>query len=289
MHYNLQEVVEQEKHIICSFHKEKVHQQKNFWYFNQARSLDVELTRDDSLALILKIVQYLVSKANNFGGYSSSQDTVMLFYALSQFAKTYSSDANVELILTPNAGKAFKASVDSSNIFKLQSFDLNTSTRQMKIAAMTDDSGLAIVSLICNFYEDPTKVVPAFNVTHQFESSCTHRMTFKACATYIPKGTSNMAIMIVNLPSGFVYIDEPNQRNYDVSQTEVANQGSKFTFYFEKISNQSICVTAKAFRSEFVAELKVSTIEVYDYYDTSEQGMTSYPAPDLSSPCSRSE
>jgi len=248
-----------------------------YWYRNQPRSLDIEVTsyglltairRGESSSTILKIVKYLVSQANNLGGYSSSQDTVMAFYALSQFARTFSLDANVELTMTPNAGKEFTASVDSSNAFTLHSFDLNPSTTKLKVVGTTEDSGLAIVSLICNFYEDPTKVVPVFTVTYNFGFTCTSRMTLNACASYIPKGKSNMAIMIVNMPSGFVYNDRQSQSNPDISRTEVTNQGSQVTFYFNSISKTQSCATINAFRAKLVAELKGATIEVYDYYDT---------------------
>ncbi|XP_070502161.1 CD109 antigen-like [Chironomus tepperi] len=266
----------------------------DFWYYNQARSLDIEITsygllsviqRGGGLSSILKIVKYLVSKSNSLGGYTSSQDTVMAFYALSQFARTYSLNANVKLTLGPNVGSSVSATVDSTNAFTLQSFELNAGARKMNITATTADSGLAIVSLICNFYEDPTKVVPVFNVTYNFNFACTYRVAFDVCTNYIPTGTSNMAIMIVNMPSGFVYNEWQSQSNPDISQTEVTNQGSKVTFYFNTISNANSCVSINAYRSKFVSELKPATIEVYDYYDTSKQGMTSYQVPDLSGPC----
>lgn len=252
-------------------------QNDGYSYYNQPRSIDIEITsyglitvikRGGSLATVLKIVKYLVSQANNLGGYSSSQDTVMAFYALSQFARTYSVDANVELTMAPNIGDDFTASIDSSNAFTLQSFDLNPSTRKIIVSATTEDSGLAIVSLICNFYEDPTKVVPVFNVTYIFENTCTHRITMNACAAYIPNGKSNMAIMIITLPSGFIFNARQIQNNPDISRTEIINQGTKATFYFNSIANRESCAIVNAFRSKFVADLKGATIEVYDYYDT---------------------
>ncbi|CAG9802375.1 unnamed protein product [Chironomus riparius] len=266
----------------------------DFWYYNQARSLDIEITsyglltvikRGGGLPSILKIVKYLVSKSNSLGGYTSSQDTVMAFYALSQFARTFALNTNVALILAPNVGSSVSATVDSTNAFTLQSFELNPGARSMNITATTSDSGLAIVSLICNFYEDPTKVVPVFNVNYNFGFACSYRISFEVCTSYIPTGNSNMAIMIVNMPSGFVYNEWQSQSNPDISQTEVTNQGSKVTFYFNTISNVNSCVSVNAYRSKFVAELKPATIEVYDYYDTSKQGMTSYQVPDLSGPC----
>ncbi|XP_070502463.1 CD109 antigen-like [Chironomus tepperi] len=262
-----------------------------YWY--QARSLDIELTsyglltvikKGRSLATVIKIVKYLVSKANSLGGYSSSQDTVMAFYALSQFATAYPLDANVDLTLTPNTGKKFTANVGSSNALTLQSFELKPNTTILTVTASTDDSGIAIINLICNFYEDPTKVVPVFNVSYTFGFTCKYRTTINVCASYIPTGTSNMAIMIVNMPSGFMFSGQL-QSNPDISRTETINQGSQVIFYFNSFTNKESCALVDAYRTSFVTDLKGGTIEVYDYYDTSKQGMTSYPAPDLGKGC----
>ncbi|XP_070502464.1 CD109 antigen-like [Chironomus tepperi] len=254
----------------------------------QPRSLDIEVTaygllavikRSGGYATILKVVKYLISKSNNLGGYSSSQDTVMALYALSQFARTYSINANVKLSLAPDVGTSISTNIDFSNLLTVQSYELDQVARKIDITATTSDSGLAIVSLICNFYEDPTKVVPVFDVTANFNVSSTHRMTMTVCARYIPAGTSNMAIMIVRMPSGYIYNDCNCRKNTEVSKTEVTNQGTKITFYFNTISNEKSCVFVNAYRVKFVAELKPATIEVYDYYDTSKQGMTSYQVP----------
>ncbi|KAL7028449.1 hypothetical protein ACKWTF_005840 [Chironomus riparius] len=254
----------------------------------QPRSLDIEVTaygllanikRSGEYATILKIVKYLVSKSNNLGGYSSSQDTVMALYALSQVGKAYSINANVKLTLAPDVGSSISTNIEFTNLLAVQSFELNSAARKIDITATTSDSGLAIVSLICNFYEDPNKVIPVFNVTYNLNLSSTHKMTMNVCANYIPKGTSNMAIMIVRLPSGYIYNDCNCHKNTEVSKTEITNQGSKVTFYFNSITNINSCVFVNAYRVKFVAELKPATIEVYDYYDTSKQGMTSYQVP----------
>jgi len=244
---------------------------------NQPRSLDIEVTAYGLLAaikrgsgydFILKIVQYLISKANNLGGYASSQDTVMALYALSQFGRTFSSNANVKITLTPDVGSSISANIDYKNLLTVQSFDLNSAARKIDITATTSDSGLAIVSLVCNFYEDPTKVVPVFNVTYSFSLSTAQRMTMTVCARYIPTGTSNMAIMIVRMPSGYIFNECYCRKNPEVSKTEVTNQGSKVTYYFNTIPNVNSCVYINAYRAKFVAELKPASIEVYDYYDT---------------------
>lgn len=248
-----------------------------YWYSNQPRSLDIEVSayglllyvaRNASLGDKVKIAKYLVSKANSFGGYTSSQDTVVAFQALSQFASAFALSTNLNLILTPDIGNSIQAKVDSTNTFTLQTFELNQNARNLDVEVAPGDAGLAIVSLICNFYEDPTKVVPHFNVSSTFKYACKSRITFDACASYIPSGTSNMAIMEITMPSGFVYNQWNSVNNPDVSKVETSNQGSKVTYYFNSFSNKPSCVSVNAYRAKFVAELKGGTIQVFDYYDT---------------------
>jgi len=240
-------------------------------------SLDNEVTaygllnvikHGENLNTVFKVVKYLVSQSNSFGGYSSSQDTVMAIYALSQFAKTFSLKRNAAISISPDVGKSISATIDSKQVFNLQTFELDPAARRIKIRAKTSDSGLAIVSLICNFYYDPKLVVPVFNIDYKFSYTCSSRITFEVCANLISKGSTSMAIMIVNMPSGFTYNEWQAQTNPNVSITEVTNQKSTVTFYFNSITRAKNCVNINAYRSKFVSELKPATIEVYDYYDT---------------------
>lgn len=265
----------------------------NFWY--SALSLDIEVSAYGLLNYVvkgqtanaIKVAKYLTGQANKFGGYGSSQDTVMALLALGEFAKSFSlNGATVDLTLTPNAGTKFTAKVDSTNVMTLQQFELNQTTTNLKVEPSSSSTGLAIVSLICNYYQDPASVEPFFKISYEFYRQCKWSIGFRVCASYIPKGTSNMAIVTVTMPSGFQYQEwwgGPN--NPDVSKVETFNSGSKVVFYFNTIGNKDTCVEVNAYRAQTVSELKGGTIIVNDYYDTSKEGSVKYPAPELSGPC----
>lgn len=246
-------------------------------YQYQALSLDIEITAYGlELSLLfgksleaIKIVKYLMSQSNKFGGYGSSQDTVVSLCALSQFATSFSLNSDVSLLLVPNAGSAFNAVINAGNALTLQQFELNQATSKLDVSTKSSTSGLAIVSLICNYYQDPSKVIPFFTVTTEFYRQCSYSIGFKVCSSYIPDGNSNMAIVRVKMPSGFQYQEwwgGPN--NPEVSKTEVTNQGSLVTFYFNTIGNKPSCVDVNAYRFTYVSELKGGNVIVNDYYDT---------------------
>lgn len=250
----------------------------NSWF--PPSSLDIELTayglstilvRGDNPQAAVKIVKYITKQSNNFGGFSSSQDTVVALLALSEFAKIFSSNGEVEITLNPTpSGSEINAKINSENSLLVQEFELSSSVRGLNINAFTKSSGIALISLIANFFQDPSKVDPLFNISYNFTIACTSRILFEVCAAFVPSGTSNMAIMTVSMPSGFVYQDFFPQNNPDVSKVEVSNQESLVTFYFNSIGNKFSCVSVNAYRKKTVRDLKGGTIEVNDYYDTSE-------------------
>lgn len=95
----------------------------------------------------------------------------------------------------------------------------------------------------------------------------TKRLT--ACAAYrIPGEVSNMAIIEVDLISGYipdkdslkqVLKDDRNVKRYEVD-------GSKVSFYIDELSNRDTCVTFKMIREVDVDNVKKGAVVVYDYY-----------------------
>lgn len=265
--------------------KKPVSANQNFYY--AARSVDIEITsyglrllvaRNSNLDTVIKVVKYLISQSNSFGGYSSSQDTVMALIALSDFASAYSLNlANMNIKLNPNVGNVFNVTVDATNSLTLQSFSLNEKARKLLI--QPSGTGVAIVSLTCNFYDDPSKVTPSFNVTSVFLSTCRYRTQVQICAKYTGAGSSsNMAIMEVRLPSGFIYQQawwNPNP-NPDISKIETYESNTVVVYYFNNISNKGTCVTLDAYRSGEVGNLKPGTVQVTDYYDTCEKNIKTF-------------
>jgi CD109 antigen len=264
----------------------------NFWY--SSLSLDIETSSHGLINLVkigdtangIKVAKYLAGQANNLGGYSSSQDTVMALLSLAEFSTSFSFGAVVDLTLTPDVGDPFNARVDSTNAMTLQQFELDNTLSILNVKPSPSSTGLAIVSLTCNYYQDPSFVVPVFDITHEFYRQCKWSIGLRVCASHIPKGNSNMAIITVALPSGFQYQEwwgGPN--NPDVTKVETLNSGSKVVFYFNTIRNKPSCVDVNAYRAQTVTELKGGTIIVNDYYDTSKEGSAKYPAPDLGGSC----
>lgn len=184
----------------------------NTW--SQPQSLSVEITAYALLALYqinigeaLKVIRWLVGQQTSFGGFQSTQDTVVALEALGKFAAQLSvSSSGLNLTLTTSSGSPINASVNSDNALVLQTFDLPQDVRQLNVSAA--GNGVAIVSLSCKFFELIEDKLPRFKIEHRFENPCLGFLKSSICLAYIPKPAdevSNMVLMRMTSPSGFIF------------------------------------------------------------------------------------
>lgn len=82
---------------------------------------------------------------------------------------------------------------------------------------------------------------------------------------------SNMAIMEVNLPSGFT-ADIDSLPSLGASQSiklvETKNEDTTVVMYFDNFTRDEYCPTVSAFRTHAVANQRPVAVLLYDYYDT---------------------
>lgn len=91
----------------------------------------------------------------------------------------------------------------------------------------------------------------------------------KACVSYLlPDGKSNMAVMEVNLISGYIPEKEDLkaavQANNTIKRYEV--DGSKISLYIDELTSEKLCVSLRALREVDVEDYKPGSVVVYDYY-----------------------
>lgn len=192
-------------------------QDQNSWWWNcQPRSNDIEITayalqliQNFDIAQGVKIAKYLVSQKNAFGGYGSSQDTVVGLTALAGFSiKFHSTAGTLDIHLVPDLGSEFNAQVNAANMLTVQVVNLNPLARELNVTSGVGSVGSAIVSLTCNFYVVDEETSPRFQITQRFVRPCKQFLKSQICLNYIPRDgdiASNMALMKMTLPSGYTY------------------------------------------------------------------------------------
>ncbi|XP_017029366.1 thioester-containing protein 1 allele S3-like [Drosophila kikkawai] len=260
----------------------------------KTRSNDVEITSYVLLALLekepaekaLPIIKWLISQRNSKGGFSSTQDTVIGLQALTKFASKAGSGSgtmDIEFVASPDGGSKEKIAVNSENALILQTHVLPKTTRKVDFTAKGSGSAMVQFSYRYNLAEKEKK--PSFKVTPTVKESPSQLLVLDICAEYIPledgdkDKDSNMAVMEIALPSGFVGDLESlgKIKAVDrVKRVETKHSDSKVVVYFDSLTPGDVrCLPVEASKAHPVAKQKPASVSLYDYYDT-ERRATEY-------------
>jgi len=95
---------------------------------------------------------------------------------------------------------------------------------------------------------------------------------------------SNMAIIEINLPSGFEFeidsIEQLKGKHATVMRYDLEDGNTKVNIYLSSISKKQICIDVEANRVFKVAKPAQSYVQVYDYYDTTKKVRAFYDPPE---------
>ncbi|XP_017097842.2 thioester-containing protein 1 allele S1 isoform X9 [Drosophila bipectinata] len=257
------------------------------------RSNDVEITSYVLLALLekeaadktLPIIKWLIAQRNSNGGFSSTQDTVIGLQALTKFAyKTGSGSGSMDIEFTPAGGTKDTVKVNPENSLVLQTHVLPKNTRKVDFTAKGTGSAMVQLSYRYNLADKEKK--PSFKVTPTVKDSPSPQLLdVDICAEFVPleeadkEKDSNMAVMEIALPSGFVSDSDTLdgiQTVDRVKRVETKNSDSTVIVYFDSLTPGDVrCLPVKATKAHALAKQKPASVSLYDYYDT-ERRATEY-------------
>ncbi|XP_052431623.1 alpha-2-macroglobulin-like isoform X1 [Carassius gibelio] len=226
-----------------------------------------------------RIVSWLVKQQNAYGGFSSTQDTVVALQALSLYAtKVFSSDGS-STVTVQSAADTHHFDVNQDNKLLYQEKQLQDVPAKYSIEV----KGSACVSLQMSlFYNIPTpKDSKALQIFSRTEGLCQigKEQILDVVLDIIYTGTqdsSNMVIVDMKLLSGFKL--EPS--SLDVLKKAVHRVESKddhVIMYLQEVQKYMHIRPALRIRQIFsVKNLKPAVVKVYDYYQTSERAEAEY-------------
>ncbi|XP_071786205.1 CD109 antigen-like isoform X2 [Asterias amurensis] len=252
-------------------------------------SSDIEMTgygllmylAQDKVAESSAVARWLTAQRNEYGGYGSTQDTVIGLQALSSFATIFNSNPrNIAIDITASAKPDYSTSltIDDDNSVVSQRVELPVTMGTVSASISGTGSCILQFSVFYNLME--VLVRPSFELTVEMVDKDKNTVTITACGKYIGSDDSTgMSMLEVGLPSGF-YADEDALKNavkedehlekYEIAQRTVflyLNALSKDTLY---------CFTVMARRDTIVTNLKPSNAVIYDYYRPGDQTVASY-------------
>ncbi|NWW11896.1 A2ML1 protein, partial [Oreocharis arfaki] len=264
--------------------------------WSQPVSVDVELTAYILLALLSKpnvtesdlttasgIVAWLTRQQNAYGGFASTQDTVVALQALAKYAAlTHSTQGDAEVRVRSHGGFGKKFQVSDQNRLLVQE------------AALTEVPGKFLVQAhgsCCVF----TRMVLRYNTPSPQDSTsfalqvktepvnCTKDNT-RSVTVHVnvryngKKSTSSMVILEVSLLTGFALAAgsgmSVRSHGHSVRRTEKTQGG--VAIYLDKLSHISDTYVLHLEQEIEVTNLKPGHVRVYDYYNPEEQALADY-------------
>ncbi|XP_077114608.1 alpha-2-macroglobulin-like [Ranitomeya variabilis] len=265
-------------------------------YWRRAPSAEVEMTSYVLLALLSgptpdlsrssEIVSWLSKQQNPYGGYSSTQDTVVALQALAKYSEiTFSNKGDVTVAVSSKSGFLEQFQVDKNNRLLLQRASLSKVPEDY--TATITGSGCVFVQAVLRYNVPPPKGPATFslNVKSSSTKECVgDPMTkFQILITAAYTGTrekSNMAVIEVKMLSGYIPVKHTIknlEKSKLIQRSEI--QMDLVTLYLDQIDHNPIALSFMVEQSIVVKDLKPATAKVYDYYETDEHATVDYNLP----------
>lgn len=256
-------------------------------------SLSIEMT---ALALLttvkrgelergLPIVRWLIGKQNSNGGLASTQDTVLAIEALAAFAEANNvakSPLSIDIdFLFPriSPSRQRQSDIRRNNIEQLlisqnnalvqQQIRLPDNTTWVQIQAT--GVGTAVVQVAWQYNLLVSAEQPAFYLNPVLDkTSNINYLQLSVCTFYRAGDASNMAVMEVELPSGYVADVEalPGlRRTKQIKRIDTADKDTKVIIYLDRVTKDEVCFTVPAHRTSKVSNNRPIPVTIYDYYN----------------------
>ncbi|NXI25590.1 A2ML1 protein, partial [Sterrhoptilus dennistouni] len=230
-----------------------------------------------------QIVRWLCKQQNPYGGFASTQDTVVALQALAKYATlTYGSNGDFTVTVTSPSGTVQDFVLDSSNRLVLQRTALPEVPGTYGLRARGQGCALVQVTLRYNVPPPPSKGAFELRVeTEPVPGTQSPQFLLRLWARYSgERPATNMVVIEAKLPSGYSpdkkSMVELKRQNL-VKKVEV--QPDQVTIYLEQLSKEEETFSFRAQQDFLVKNLQPATVSLYDYYETGEPCRAVSPGP----------
>ncbi|NWT28572.1 A2ML1 protein, partial [Cardinalis cardinalis] len=242
-------------------------------------------------ASVSKLVHWLSGQRNAFGGFASTQDTVVSLQALAQYAALIPQEMrDVKVEVKGKGASPLEFHVHRSNKLVLHQASLPADTGSYTVQAT--GSGCVYVQRCflphqTTWYYNipPPKTEEVFlldveTVPRQCDG-VRKEFDIHVSVRYIgDRGTSNMALVEVEMLSGFIPVQSSVKELEKiplVKKTEI--KPDKITIYLEELGESSLKLNISVEQDVEVQNLKAAAVHVYDYYKPDERSAREYALP----------
>uniref|UniRef100_H2L617 Alpha-2-macroglobulin-like protein 1 n=1 Tax=Oryzias latipes TaxID=8090 RepID=H2L617_ORYLA len=254
-------------------------------------SVEVEMTSYVLLALLsgpslpgfgldyaAGIVRWLAQQQNPFGGFSSTQDTVVALQALAKYATaTFSPEGSTTVTVTSVGGLNKRFTVNKNNRLLYQEEKLTEIPGEYTIKAEGQSCVLAQISLFYNI--PPPSDFSAFEISTNTRGRCDiPRPEFTLFVFQGRREETNMVVINIKLLSACVLFVSQLKENRLVKRVDV--EEGYINIYLDGLKKgQKETFNVILEKDQQVGNLKPAVVKVYDYYQTSDEAVTDYTSP----------
>ncbi|XP_040293168.1 alpha-2-macroglobulin-like protein 1 isoform X2 [Bufo bufo] len=270
-----------------------------YWY--RAPSAEVEMTSYVLLAYLsgpvpdigksAQIVNWLSKQQNPYGGFSSTQDTVVALQAMAKYSEvTFSDKGDMTVAVNSKSGFHEQFHVDKNNRLLLQKATLANVPGDYTVTST--GSGCVFVQAVLRYNIPPPKGVATFSLSVKSSSrrEClgdpVTKFEILITASYIgTREKSNMAVIEVKMVSGYIPVKSTVRKLEQdklIKRSEI--QTDVVTLYLDQIDRNPVNLSFIVEQDSVVKDLKPATVSLYDYYETDENVSVDY-----NHPCSNAE
>ncbi len=225
-----------------------------------------------------RAARWLVTQRNAFGGFNSTQDTVVGIQALTAFSA--GSRADVDLVVEVQAGESLeKLYINPENYDVLQLIELPVGK---DVTVSAKGSGQAVAQLVLRYnLPEAEKEDEIFHInvdydTHQVEVNDRIKIAVKVEFDPPLPIEAGMSVLDISVPTGFVPVEEsieavaeaePRIKRYDVA-------GRKVIVYIEDMAPGDVVEFSFEALASYPVRAKGVTSQVYSYYKPEWKGET---------------
>ncbi|XP_064343013.1 CD109 antigen isoform X2 [Camelus dromedarius] len=260
----------------------------------QPSSLDIEVAAYALLSHFLQhqaaegvpIMRWLSAQRNSLGGFSSTQDTIVALKALSESAALMNTErTNLQVtVIGPSSPSPVKFLIDTQNRFLLQTAELAV-VQPMAVNISASGFGFAIcqLNIIYNVKESGSSRVrksiqdqEAFDldVAIKDNEDDINHLDLNVCTRFLGPTRSGMALMEVNLLSGFTVPSDAIPLSETLKKVE--HDHGKLNLYLDSVNETQFCVDIPAVRNFKVSNTQDASVSIVDYYEPRRRAVRSY-------------
>ncbi|KFV85384.1 Ovostatin, partial [Struthio camelus australis] len=298
----LKELQKSAKKLDGSMHWEQEQRsplEKSPSFLDHAPSAEVEITSYVLLALLYKpnrnqedltkasgIVQWIIRQQNPYGGFSSTQDTVIALQALAAYGEaTYNSVMQNVVKITSKKHFEKIFIVNNENRLLLQQIPLPEVPGNYTLTV--NGSGCVLMQTALKYNIHLPEGAFGFSLSVQIvNATCPldrpAKFDIVLISSYTGKrSSSNMVIIDVKMLSGFVPVKSSLDKLIDDHTVmQVENKKKHVLFYLENILQKKRKEITFSVEQDFVVtDPKPAPVQIYDYYETEEYAVAEYKSP----------